>query len=32
MFRIMFLAAVLYKGIRCDPALMGAEQAIEMQP
>lgn len=30
MVRIMNLAAVLYKDIRCNAELMGAEQAIEM--
>jgi cytosine/adenosine deaminase-related metal-dependent hydrolase len=30
MVRIMYLAAVLYKTIRHDPEIMGAEQAIEM--
>jgi len=30
MVRVMNLAAVLFKGIRCDPEIMGAEQAIEM--
>ncbi len=30
MVRAMYLAAVLYKAIRHDPEIMGAEQAIEM--
>ena len=30
MVRVMNLAAVLYKGLRCDPEIMGAEQALEM--
>jgi cytosine/adenosine deaminase-related metal-dependent hydrolase len=30
MVRIMYLAAVLFKDIRFDPELMGAERAIEM--
>ena len=30
MIRIMYLTAVLYKMIRCDAELMGAEQAVEM--
>lgn len=30
MIRVMNLASVLYKGIRCDPQIMGAETAIEM--
>lgn len=30
MVRVMNLAACLHKGVRCDPEIMGAEQAIEM--
>lgn len=30
MVRVLNLAAVLYKGLRYDPEIMGAEQAIEM--
>lgn len=30
MVRIMYLAAVLYKDLRYDPEIMGAERAIEM--
>ncbi len=30
MIRVLNLAAVLYKGLRNDPQIMGAEQAIEM--
>jgi 5-methylthioadenosine/S-adenosylhomocysteine deaminase len=30
MIRVMYLSAVLYKDLRCDPELMGAERSIEM--